>query len=186
MNANFPVPIELCLPSSSWSAADPRRYRMEDVLMMAVRTVPPSEYVPSISVRGGPRLDPVSLDAIADETIDGIRAYGAAADLVKRIPVGTQNAPALVQRIEIDASIEGARLDLCEVQAVRSLSDVRVPAKRIVVIASMVCTYRQMPVVGPEFRRFMEDFEILPGLEQVVALATAERDATAGQLRPGR
>lgn len=144
---------------------DPRGYGVPTAAFMAIRPDPAESYTPVLTISGGFRRDAVSLDEIADESIDVLKADLGNAGLVKRREAGSENVPAVLQLLEADAQIDGRRFDLRQAQVVQAIRDVNDPTKRIVLIFTMTSTYAQSERLGSEFEAFMDSVVILPGVD---------------------
>ncbi|MEI7056251.1 hypothetical protein WBG06_10580 [Nocardioides sp. CCNWLW239] len=124
-----------------------------------------------MSLRGFFRVDASTLGMIGDEALAEMREGGASASLVKRKEVGSDTSPAIVQLIEIDATINESRFDLYQAQVIQAIVDNETPWKRIVLIFAVTCTYAQWAVVGSEFRDFVADAKIVPGAVELLETA---------------
>lgn len=172
MNSGLPVPVDVALPNRQWYSIDPGESGIGDAGFVAVRPCPDeASYTPLMSVRGSFRIDASTLDAIGDESLEAMRQGGASAYLVKRREVGSESAPAIVQLIEIDATIDKARFDLYQAQVIQAIVDSESPWKRIVLIFAVTCTFAQWSVVGSEFRDFVAEAKIVPGAVELLDTA---------------
>ncbi|MGH3351376.1 MAG: hypothetical protein ACRDPS_11980 [Nocardioides sp.] len=163
--AVLPIPIQFELPNSAWQRVNPRDYDIPNAAFMAVRPDRSEAYTPVITISGGFRRDTVTLDEIADESIDVLRSDVGNAALVKRREAGSENVPAVLQLLEADAKIDGQRFDLQQAQVVEAIIDVNDKSKRIVLIFTMTGTYAQTERLASEFEDFMDSVVILPGVE---------------------
>ncbi|MBG6099193.1 hypothetical protein [Nocardioides luteus] len=128
-------------------------------------------YTPVLSVRGSFRVDASTLGMVADETLQSMRQTLLAVDLVKRTEIESDGAPAIVQLIEMDATIDGSRFDLYQAQVFQAIVDSEFPWKRIILVFAVTCKFAQWPVVGSEFRDFLAEARIVPGAEEMLAAA---------------
>ncbi|GAB2628801.1 hypothetical protein GCM10027270_15540 [Nocardioides ginkgobilobae] len=159
----LPLPVRFALPDDAWAPVDPESLGVRNAAFLAARDAAAGEYHPTITVSGGWRSDAASLEQIADESIEKLRAEGAEeVELLQRRSLGTEHAPAVTQSVGAVATVEGRRQDLRQAQVVQGLVDVEDPARRVVMIYTLTCTYRQWEQVVPEFQAFMATVEVVP------------------------
>jgi hypothetical protein len=151
----LPVPIEFQLPNGTWRPVDPEAVGVTNAAFLAMRASEPGEYTPTISISGDWRLDDASLEQIADEALEGARSEGLGVDLIKRDEAGSPQAPALTQLVDLDATVDGRQYDLRRGQVFSAFLDQGDPSKRVVVVFTFTCTYRQFRDFGREFQEFM-------------------------------
>lgn len=162
--AVLPLPIEFELPGPSWQRVDPRAFGVPTAAFMAIRLDSEQAYNPVLTVSGGFRRDPASLDDIADESLELLRAELGEAEVVKRRSVGNANAPAVLQLLGATGTVDGHRRDLRQVQVIEAIQDIDDPGKRVVLIFTMTGTYAQSEELAEEFETFMESVVVLPGV----------------------
>lgn len=157
MTLTFPIPIEFSLPNEYWRPIACGA----DVVASAIRVGADDHYFPTLTVRGGFRLDSAGVEEIADEAVRELESDGAKVRVLKRMAVGTAGWPAVVQLIELFVTINGESRELSRIHALESVSDVEDPEKRVIVSFSMTCGADQLEYAGPEFHEFMQSVELL-------------------------
>jgi hypothetical protein len=163
MTTTLPVPVRFALPGADWEPVAPESLGVRNAAFLAVRRGLPGDYDPTLTISGDWRLDDASLEQIADESVDKLRREGAAeVELLKRRTMGAEHAPAVTQAIGAMVSVEGRGYDLRQAQVVQGIVDVDDPAKRVVVIYTLTCTYGQWEQMVPEFQAFMASVEVVP------------------------
>jgi len=159
----LPLPVRFALPDEAWTPVDPASLGVRNAAFLAVRSGAAGEYHPTITVSGGWRSDDASLEQIADESVEKLRVEGAEeVELLQRRSLGTEHAPALTQAVGAVATVDGRRQDLRQAQVVQGLVDVEDPARRVVMIYTLSCTFRQWEQMVPEFQAFMATVEVVP------------------------
>jgi hypothetical protein len=162
-SSTLPLPVRFALPDEAWTPVDPESLGVRNAAFLAVRGGAAGEYHPTITVSGGWRGDAASLEQIADESVEKLRAEGAEeVELLQRRSLGTEHAPALTQAVGAVATVEGRRQDLRQAQVVQGLVDVEDPARRVVMIYTLTCTFAQWEQMVPEFQAFMATVEVVP------------------------
>ena len=162
-SAALPLPVRFALPDEAWTPVDPQSLGVRNAAFLAVRGGPAGEYHPTITVSGGWRSDEASLEQIAEESVEKLRLEGAEeVELLKRQSMGTEEAPAITQAIGAVATIDGRRQDLRQAQALQGLVDVEDPARRVVMIYTLTCTFAQWEQMVPQFQAFMASVEVVP------------------------
>jgi hypothetical protein len=162
MTTTLPVPIRFELPGPDWEAVPPESRGVTNAAFLAVRRGTGDSFEPTISISGDWRNDPASLEQIADESLVVARAQASEVELLKRRAMGTEHAPAITQLMGATIAMGGETFDLRQAQALTGLVDVEDPTKRVVVIYSFTCTYRQFEAYGPEFQDFMRTVRVVP------------------------
>lgn len=122
---------------------------------MAVRRNAPGDYVPILTISGDWRLDYVTLESIADESVELARAQADAVEIVDRNEIGSAEAPAILQLLAVTATIDGRSWELCQGQVLSGLIDVKNSSRRVVVIYTVTCAADQFDQIGREFQAFM-------------------------------
>jgi 6,7-dimethyl-8-ribityllumazine synthase len=157
----LPVPVRFELPDERWEPVAPESLGVENAAFLAVRRGASEDYAPTITVSGGWRNDDATLEQIADESVDSLRAQGATeVELVKRTRVESEHAPAVVQSLGALAQAEGRTFDLRQAQTIMGLVDVDDPGQRAVVILTLTCAFAQFAEIGREFQEFMASVEV--------------------------
>lgn len=170
MGLELPIPVDVALPNKRWYSVDSKEVGAGDAAFTAVRVDPNDmSYTPVMSVRGSFRVDASTLGMVADETLQSLRQSSSVADLVKRTEIESSGAPAIVQLIEMDATIDGSRFDLYQAQVLQAIVDSESPWKRIILVFAVTCKFAQWPVVGSEFRDFVAEARIVPGADEMLA-----------------
>ncbi len=159
----LPVPVSFRLPSAQWEAVEPSSLGVANAEFLAVRRDTDPAYAPTISVSGGWRTDPATLDDIGDESWEKLRRETGGAELLRRRDLGSERAPAVLQELGASALIEGRAFDLRQVQAIYGILDVDEPGRRVVVIHTLTCTAAQLSTVGPEFTAYLATLEVPSG-----------------------
>ena len=152
--SKLPVPVEFRLPDG-WEPVRPEEWGVENAAFMAVRRDAPGDYVPILSIAGDWRLDYVTLDTIADESVSLAAAQASSVEILDRKHIGSEEAPAILQLLGVEASVDGRDWQLRQGQVLSGLVDVDNPEKRVVVIYTVTCSADQFDVVGREFQEFM-------------------------------
>jgi len=166
MTSTLPVPVRFALPGEEWQPVRPESLGVTNAAFLAVRRSEPGGYKPTLTISGDWRTDGAGLEQIADESLVKLRVEGATdVELLKRRVIESEHAPAITQSIGAVAAIDGRSYDLRQAQVVQELVDVHDPAKRVVVIYTLTCTYAQWERMGPEFQRFMASVEVAPDQE---------------------
>lgn len=160
----LPIPIEFELPGPAWRPVQPESLGVENAAFLAVREGDP-DYDPTITVSGGWRDDPATLDQIADESLAKIRGQATDVELLKRQDITSEHAPAVVQSIGAVATMNGRTFDLRQAQVVAAYVDVADATRRVVVIYTLTCTFAQWERIGPEFETFMATVRVVPEAE---------------------
>ncbi|WP_182525651.1 hypothetical protein [Nocardioides dongkuii] len=159
----LPIPLRFELPGPEWGAVDPESWGVQNASFLAVRRGLDEDYSPTITVSGGWRNDSTPLEEIADEALAKLRAEGATeVELVQRRVTGSEHDQAVVQSVGCTVEVEGRRFDVRQAQVFRGFVDVRDPARRVVVVHTLSCTYRQFEEMGREFQQFMATVEVVP------------------------
>ena len=158
----LPVPIRFELPGPDWEAVPPESRGVTNAAFLAVRHGTGDDYEPTITISGDWRNDPTTLAEIADESLVLARAQATDVELLKRSEMGTEHAPGITQLIGATIAMNGRTYDLRQAQALTGLVDVEDAGKRVVVIYTLTCTYRQFDTYAPEFQEFMRTVRVVP------------------------
>lgn len=158
----LPVPVTFRLPGPDWQAVAPESLGVQNAEFLAVRRNTDPDYAPTITVSGGWRTDPATLDQIGDESLARLRQEASEVELLRRRDLGSPAAPAVLQEIGFTAAAEGHSFDLRQVEAIFGLLDVADQARRVVVIHTLTCTYGQVDLVLPEFKAYLASLEVQP------------------------
>lgn len=158
----LPVPVTFRLPGPEWEPVAPESLGVQNAEFLAVRRNTDPAYAPTITVSGGWRTDPATLDQVADESVARLQHESSDVELLRRRDLGSPQAPAVLQEIGFTAAAEGHSFDLRQVQAIFGLHDVADPARRVVVIHTLTCTFAQLDLVLPEFQAYLATLEVQP------------------------
>jgi hypothetical protein len=163
MTTTLPLPVRFALPSAEWEPVSPESLGVTNAAFLAVRRGLPGDYDPTITVSGGWRVDDADLEQIGDESVEKLRLEGATeVELLKRTVIESEHAPAITQSIGAVIHLDGRSYDLRQAQAIQAVIDVDDPAKRVVNIYTLTCTYAQWEQMVPEFQAFMATVEVGP------------------------
>lgn len=164
MSTTLPVPLRFALPGEEWTPVVPEELGVTNAAFLAVRRGLPGDYDPTITVSGGWRDDDATLEQIGDESLRKLRMEGATeVELLQRRVTESEHAPAVTQAIGAVVAVDGRTFDLRQAQVVQGLVDVHDPARRVVNIYTLTCTYAQWEDMVREFQRFMASVEVVPG-----------------------
>lgn len=152
--SKLPVPVEFRLPEG-WESVRPEEWGVQNAAFMAVRRDAPGDYLPILTISGDWRLDHVTLDAIADESVTVAREQADHVEVLDRKEIGSEQAPAILQLLGVRATIDGRDWQLRQGQVLSGLIDVEDPGRRVVVIYTVTCALDQFDQVGREFQAFM-------------------------------
>lgn len=162
MTATLPVPVRFALPGDAWEPVRPEARGVTNAAFLAVRRGLGDDYEPILTISGGWRTDGATLEQIADESLELLRLQGASdVELVKRTVIDSEHAPAITQAIGATVEVDGQVFDVRQAQVVQELVDVHDPEKRVVVLYTLSCTFRQWEQMVPEFQAFMASVEIV-------------------------
>lgn len=157
----LPVPIRFELPGPEWESVPPESRGVTNAAFLAVRRDTGDDYEPTITISGDWRNDPATLEDIADESLVLARSQATDVELLKRREMGTEHAPGITQLIGATITMNGRTFDLRQAQALTGLVDVEDPTRRVVVIYTFTCTYRQFDTYGREFQDFMRTVRVV-------------------------
>lgn len=150
----LPVPVEFRLPKG-WESVPPEEWGVHNAAFMAVRRDAPGDYIPILTISGDWRLDYVTLESIADESVKMARAQADAVEVLDRNEIGSEEAPAILQLLGITATIDDRPWELRQGQVLSGLIDVNDASRRVVVIYTVTSAAEQFDVIGREFQAFM-------------------------------
>jgi hypothetical protein len=163
MTTTLPVPVRFALPDDAWEPANPDAWGVTNAAFFAVRRGLGDDYLPTLTISGGWREDGATLEQIADESVEKLRLEGATeVELLKRTLIESEHAPAVTQSIGALVAVDGHVYDVRQAQVVQELIDVHDPAKRVVVLYTLTCTFKQWEQMVLEFQTFMASVEIAP------------------------
>ena len=162
MNATLPIPVQFELPGPDWARVDPADPGIENAAFVAARTPVTPGYTPTLVISGDERYDDATLRDIAEEAAALLTRETPHLKLLHREEVGSEKAPAITQLIGAGIEVDGARLDLVQLQVLTAILDVDDPRKRVVVIYKVTCLAPDWPRIGREFQDFMRTVRPLP------------------------
>ncbi|MCX4962392.1 hypothetical protein [Streptomyces virginiae] len=154
MPTTLPVPIEFRLPEG-WLPARPEEFQEPEVAFAAVHPRPDAGFTANITIDGGFPKDGVSLAEIADASVEQLRAFAESVEVVHRREVGSEDAPALTQRLSFSAVADGARHELVQSQVYLFLVDTEDPHKRAMIRLALTATTAQHDEVLEQFQDFV-------------------------------
>ncbi|MFF8591418.1 hypothetical protein ACF061_08185 [Streptomyces sp. NPDC015220] len=150
----LPIPLEFRLPEG-WSPARPKEDDAEGVAFAAVHPQPDAGFTANITIDGDvPPIDATLAD-LADDSVEHVREVAEAVTVVQRREVGSEDAPALTQRLAFATVVGGAPRDLVQSQVYLSLADVDDPHKRAVIRLILTATAAQHDDVLGDFQEFV-------------------------------
>ncbi len=147
----LPVPLRLTLPGLSWRAVAPAAIGVRNAAFTALRDDTPGGYTPVLSVSGGWRDDDASLERIADEAVERLRAETGTARLTSRRTAGGPRTPAISQVVRTELAVAGTVHDLVRLQALLGFLGHGNDPRRAVVIIGCTCLVGQLDPVAEEF-----------------------------------
>ncbi|MFD9475585.1 MULTISPECIES: hypothetical protein [Streptomyces] len=153
MPTTLPVPIDFRLPGG-WLPARPEGFD-PGVAFAAVHPRPDAGFTANITVDGGFPKDGVTLAEIADASVERLRTFAESVEVVHRREVGSEDAPALTQRLSFSAVADGARHELVQSQVYLSLVDTGDPDKRAMIRLALTATSAQHDELLEQFQEFV-------------------------------
>jgi hypothetical protein len=154
MATTLPVPIQFELPDG-WRAAPPDEVGAPDAAFIALHPRPDAGFTANITIDGEYRPDAATLPEIADGSVARLREAGASVELTDRRDMGSAEAPGLIQKLAVSATVGGALRDLVQTQVYLSLLDLLDPHKRAVIRLVLTSTTAQHPAVLSDFQAFV-------------------------------
>ncbi|AQT72223.1 hypothetical protein [Streptomyces sp. fd1-xmd] len=155
MAATLPVPIEFRLPEG-WLPARPEGFDAEGVAFAAVHPQPDAGFAANITIDGGFPKDGVTLEEIADASVERLRAFAGSVVVEHRREVGSQESPALTQRLAFSAGADGGDVrDLVQSQVYLVFVDTGDPHKRAMIRLALTATAAQHDSVLEDFQEFV-------------------------------
>ncbi|MFF4419597.1 hypothetical protein ACFY04_02175 [Streptomyces sp. NPDC001549] len=154
MPTTLPVPIEFRLPEG-WLPARPEGFGAPEVAFAAVCPESDAGFTANITIDGGFPKDGVTLAEIADASVERLREFAESVELVHRREVGSEEAPALTQRLNFSAVADGARHELVQSQVYLCLVDTEDPHKRAMIRLALTATRARHDEVLHKFQDFV-------------------------------
>ncbi|MEU3772330.1 hypothetical protein AB0F11_03755 [Streptomyces sp. NPDC032472] len=154
MPATLPVPIEFSLPEG-WQAAPPEEVGAHDVAFIALHPQPDAGFTANITIDGDFLPDEVTLEELADASVERVREATGSVALVGRREIGSPEAPGLTQRLALSAVVAGAARDLAQTQVYMTIVDAVDPHKRAMIRTVLTATAAQHDSVLPDFQAFL-------------------------------
>ncbi|WKD34941.1 hypothetical protein [Streptomyces xanthophaeus] len=153
MPTTLPVPIDFRLPEG-WLPARPEGFD-PGVAFAAVHPHPDAGFTANITVDGGFPKDGVTLAEIADASVEHLRTFAESVEVVHRREAGSEDAPALTQRLSFSAVADGAGHELVQSQVYLSLVDTGDPHKWAMIRLALTATAAQHDEVLEQFQEFV-------------------------------
>ncbi|GAA2220411.1 hypothetical protein [Streptomyces nogalater] len=153
MPSTLPVPIEFRLPDG-WRPAPPDEVGASTAAFVALHPGPDSGFTANITIDGEFRAGG-RLTESADESVQRLQAVAGPVAVVSRRETGTEDAPALTQRLAFSAVVDGVRRDLVQSQVHLGLLDTGNPHRQAVIRAYLTATTTQHDAVLPDFQEFV-------------------------------
>ncbi|MET9963550.1 hypothetical protein ABZ128_31515 [Streptomyces sp. NPDC006326] len=153
MPVELPVPIAFRLPEG-WLPARPGSFD-PGVAFAAVHPQPDAGFAANITVDGGFPAQTATLAELADLSAQRLGVIAGSVVVADRREAGSEDAPALTQRLTFTAVTGDTRRELVQSQVYLSLPDTRDPQKRAVVRLALTATTAQHDSVVGDFRDFV-------------------------------
>ncbi|GAA2644855.1 MULTISPECIES: hypothetical protein [Streptomyces] len=153
MPTTLPVPIEFRLPEG-WLPARPEGFD-PGVAFAAVHPQPDAGFTANITIDGGFPKDGVALAEIADASVERLREFAESVEVVHRREAGSEDAPALTQRLGFSFDTDGARHELVQTQVYLFLVDTGDPHKRAMIRLALTATAAQHDSLLGDFQDFV-------------------------------
>ncbi|MFI6038628.1 hypothetical protein ACIBBD_31755 [Streptomyces sp. NPDC051315] len=154
MPATLPVPIEFRLPDG-WLPASPEVLEAQGVAFAAVRPQADAGFSANITIDGEVPPATATLADLADASVEHLRQVAGPVEVTGRQEVGSEDAPALTQRLLFSAVTGDTRRDLVQSQVYLTLSDVADPHKRAVIRLALTATAAEHDTVLGDFQDFL-------------------------------
>ncbi|MFJ8208042.1 hypothetical protein [Streptomyces sp. NPDC096033] len=164
MPAPLPVPIEFDLPEG-WLPARPDGLDPQAVAFAAVHPRPDGGFAANITVDGGFPAEEETLEGLAEESVRRLAGSAGPVEVLQRREVGSEDAPALIQRLAFRAVVGGVRRDLVQSQVYLAMADVADPRRRAVVRLALTATAEQHDEVLGDFQEFVSSVRPDTGAE---------------------
>ncbi len=156
MPTTLPVPISFTLPNEHWRPVDPEALGVTNAAFLAVRAENDGVgYSPTLTVSGGLRTDPASLDDIGDEAVGVFATEATEVELVTRRDYGSPEAPGLLQVVGGTLTVEQRTFDLRQAHVLIAMTDVRDAQRRVVVKVVLSTTFGQFQACLPDLQDFV-------------------------------
>jgi hypothetical protein len=154
MATTLPAPIEFQLPDG-WRAAPPDEVGAPGAAFVALHPEPDAGFTANITIDGEYRPDSALLPDMADGSVERLRQTGASVVLTDRREMGSAEAPGLLQKLAVSATVGGTPRDLVQTQVYLSLLDIADPHNRVVVRLVLTSTAAQHPAIMGDFEDFV-------------------------------
>ncbi|MET9881809.1 hypothetical protein ABZZ20_01370 [Streptomyces sp. NPDC006430] len=165
MLTSLPVPIEFRLPEGWLPAAPADEADVPGVAFAAVHPHPDAGFTANITIDGGFLADTETLAGLADASVERLGQVAQSVTVAQRRELGSEDAPALTQRVTFSAVAGGARRDLVQSQVYLSMSDVEDPHKRAAIRLALTATAAQHDAVLEDFQDFVRSVRPDTGAE---------------------
>lgn len=153
MATTLPVPILFKLPDG-WEAVDPDAANAPSAAFVAVQPAPEEDFVANIVIEGERRPEDLTLEALADESVERLRNQSGTTTVLKRGEPESGPVHGYAQKLSISAVVNGQPQDLAQSQVYLPL-DIDVPGERAVILMSLTSSARQHPAVLTDFLTFL-------------------------------
>ena len=161
MPGTLPVPLSCELPSG-WQAAPPEEVGAPQAALVGLHTASRGHgFMPNITVTGRTRTGATSLHTIAEESVRRLTEMVGPVRVVKRVEVGTSEAPGLVdapgivQNLYIDAVVGGQPMELAQSQFLLVLENERQPSERAEIEIALTARSSQLQDLLPDYQDFL-------------------------------
>ncbi|MBB3050367.1 hypothetical protein FHS23_001362 [Prauserella isguenensis] len=157
MATQLPVPLELELPEG-WTSAPPDEVDAPGAAFVALHLPSADGFTANITVSGSMRTGDNVLEETAEESLERLAsATAGAAELRQRQGLGSDEAPGLMQLVDLTTTVENQPLKLIQFQVYLLLRDVSDPEKQVVVEVMLTCKESQFDTVLPDFQTFVSN-----------------------------
>ncbi|MFI7342963.1 hypothetical protein ACIBUY_34080 [Streptomyces sp. NPDC050085] len=154
MPAQLPTAVDFQLPEG-WSPASPETCDSFGVSFAALHPHPDDGFTANITLDGEVPARDTPLTDLADTSLELLAQTAESVHVVDRREVGPADAPALVQRVVLEAAVEHERRDLAQTQVYLPLVDTDDPHKYAVIKLALTSTTEQHHEVLEDFQAFV-------------------------------
>jgi hypothetical protein len=150
MPTTLPVPIEFTLPEGWLPAVSP-----VGVAYAAVHPQPDAGFAANITVDGGLPRGEVTPAELADASVERLREFAESVTVTHRRELGSDDAPALAQRITFSTLVGDVRRDFVQSQVYLFLLDDEDAHRRALIRLALTATAGQYDSVLGDFQDFV-------------------------------
>ncbi|ADD40382.1 hypothetical protein [Stackebrandtia nassauensis] len=154
MATNLPIPIEFSLPAG-WRPAPPDEVGAPQAAFVALHPRPDDGFTANITISGEFRPDAASLEAIADDALERVRAFATNVEVSKRKALGTESSPGFAQSVSMTVDVKGRTRDLVQRQLFMAYVDAEDSRKRVVLQLTLTATPGQLDEATTDFHAFI-------------------------------